>query len=235
MKLFSRASRQSVAFGVAASALLLISAACSRGTNDAQIIGEVSTRIQRDAQVPNKNIAITSNKGVVTLSGSANSEAERLAASNDASQVEGVKTVINNLAVAQPALPQQAAVEQPKPVDTPTEAKLIEPPVRQSSKKPSPYHAKQSASSVNDKSGPAKSSASSSSDSAQDSAPVSNTGIINTTPMPASTTTAANNAASGKSDAILIPPPPLPVKMITIDSGTPISVRLVDTVDSNRN
>src|SRR3954462_8028201 len=117
MKLFSRTSRQSVAFGVAASALLLISAACSRGTNDAQIIGEVSTRIQRDAQVPNKNIAITSNKGVVTLNGSANNEPERLAASNDASQVEGVKTVINNLTLAAPA-PQQAATIEPMPVDT---------------------------------------------------------------------------------------------------------------------
>src|SRR5437879_11163904 len=118
MKLFSSHSRQSIVFGVTAAALLLLSVACNSGRNDAQIIGEVATRIQSDSHVPNKNIAIMSNKGVVTLNGAANSDAERLAASNDASQVEGVQTVINNLTVAPPA-PQAAFSPEPKPIEDP--------------------------------------------------------------------------------------------------------------------
>ena len=226
MKLFSSKSRQGLVLGFVASALLLLSAACSREKSDAQIIGEVSTRIQRDAQVPNKNVAIMSNKGVVTLNGTANSDAERLAASNDASQVEGVKTVVNNLTVAPPAPqlalePAAAQLEAPEPAA----ARLIPPPDRQTSKKPSGYHAKQSApvSSTNKPS------------STSDNSPVSNTGIINTSPLPAPATTTASSPSSTKSDAILIPPPPLPVKMITIDSGTPISVRLAEPIDSSSN
>jgi hypothetical protein len=230
MKLFSRKSRQALVLGLTAAPLLLFSAACSRGKSDAQIIGEVATHIQRDAQVPNKNVAIMSNQGVVTLNGTANTDAERLAASNDAAQVEGVKTVINNLTIATPATP-PVTLSESKPVDTPLAAKLIEtPPVRHTSKKPSPYHAK-AESSVSEKASEKSTSAAST----PANTPMSNTGIINTTPMPASTTTASTTTPAAHSDAILIPPPPLPVKMITIDSGTPLSVRLIDSVDSNRN
>lgn len=230
MKLFSQNSRQTLAFGLLASVLLLFSAACSREKSDAQIIGEVATRIQRDAQVPNKNIAISANKGVVTLSGTANSEAERLAASNDASQIEGVKTVLNNLTIATPA-----AATEPPPVDTPTDAKLIEPPAHRVVKKPSAIHAKHQSSSASDTVTKSTTTASNQS-STPTSNPMSNTGIINTTPMPSSTpTTSASVTAPAKSDAVFIPPPPLPIKMVTVDSGTPISVRLADSIDSNKN
>ena len=235
MTLFRQNSRQALVLGLLASVLLLFSAACSREKSDAQIIGEVATRIQRDAQVPNKNIAISSNKGVVTLSGTANSEAERLAASNDASQIEGVKTVLNNLTIAAPAPQPSAAALIPPPVDT-SEAKLIQPPAR-STNKPSASHAKEQATTRSSASKPPTATASTKS-TPDSNSPLSNTGIINTTPMPASTpnsTTSASNSTASKSDAVLIPPPPLPVKMVTVDTGTPISVRLADTIDSNKN
>lgn len=219
MKQFSGYSRQSLVFGIVATALLLLSVACNNGRNDAQIIGEVATRIQSDAQVPNKNIAITSSKGVVTLNGSANSDAERLAASNDAAHVEGVKTVVNNLTVAPPA-PQAMMLPEAKPIEEPVAAAKPAEAAREKSK-PTAYHAK--------KRQPEKSSDKSAAEASTSSGPMSNTGIVNTTPMPAST------PAPTKSDAILIPPPPLPVKMITVDSGTPLSVRLTEPIDSSRN
>jgi len=52
--------------------------------------------------------------GVVTLSENVNSDLERIAAANDASQVEGVKTVVNNLQVAPAAA--ASAPAQPSPV-----------------------------------------------------------------------------------------------------------------------
>ncbi len=237
MMLFRYNSRQTLVFGLLASVLLLFSAACSKEKSDPQIIGEVATRIQRDAQVPNKNIAISSNKGVVTLNGTANSEAERIAASNDASQVEGVKTVLNNLTVATPAPEPSAAAVMPPPVDTPTAAKLIEPPARPE-RKPSASHPKTPAATKPSSSSSSTTSASDQSNTSA-SSPLSNTGIINTTPMPASAPASSNstsgNPTATKSDAVLIPPPPLPVKMVTVDSGTSISVRLADTIDSNKN
>ncbi len=239
MKLFRHNSRQTLVFGLLASVLLLFSAACSREKSDAQIIGEVATRIQRDSQVPNKNIAISSNKGVVTLSGAANSEAERLAASNDASQIEGVKTVLNNLTVAAPAPQPSAAALIPPPVEPASDAKLIEPPAK-SKNKPSASHTKSESATTSSSSKTSTTTASNQSSTPTSNSPLSNTGIINTTPMPASTpssttTSTANNTTPPKSDAVMIPPPPLPVKMVTIDNGTPISVRLADTIDSNKN
>jgi hypothetical protein len=109
---------------IALSGLLLalgLTVGCSSksGSNDAQIIGQVATKIQADGNLQTKAMAIQSNNGVVTLSGQVTSDAERNAAAADAAQVEGVKTVINNLTVANaaatPAPEPQPQVEQPKP------------------------------------------------------------------------------------------------------------------------
>ena len=206
-----------------AAALLLTSAACSHQPNDAQIIGDVTLRLQRDAQVTNKNIAVMSNKGVVSLNGTVESDAVRLAASNDASQVEGVKTVVNNLLVA-PTVPQQAAV--PAQVTEPVPAKP-EKPVHESRSKPSGYHARETKPAASDSS---KSTTTASTSSSADS-PMTGS-VIPTTNTPATSNPEPTFQHPG---GVYIPPPPLPVKMIALDSGTAISVRLVDPIDSDKN
>jgi hypothetical protein len=65
--------------------------------SDAQVTSDVQSKLNSDSNVQNKQISVTSDKGVVTLSGTVSSDLERMAAANDASQVEGVKTVVNNL------------------------------------------------------------------------------------------------------------------------------------------
>src|SRR5579872_1988840 len=82
------------------------------GRSDSQISTDVQSKILGDAAVQNKQLTISSDKGVVTLSGNVNSDSERQAAANDAAQVSGVKTVINNLQVA------NAAAEQPQQPST---------------------------------------------------------------------------------------------------------------------
>ncbi|HUN88444.1 MAG TPA: BON domain-containing protein [Terriglobales bacterium] len=99
---------------------LTIAAGCSKSeSNDAQIIGQVTTKVQADGSVQTKAIAIQSNHGVVTLSGQVASDAERNEIAADAAQVEGVKTVVNNLTVANaaaaPAPVVQPPSEEPKP------------------------------------------------------------------------------------------------------------------------
>src|SRR5690349_8243679 len=88
---------------------------CTRAPNDAQVAGTVQSKIYADPNVQSRQITVQSANGVVTLSGYANSDAERATAAADAAQIEGVKTVVNNLEVSAPA---QAAA--PAPAVEPT-------------------------------------------------------------------------------------------------------------------
>jgi len=121
--------------------------ACSRAKSDAQIIGEVVTRIQSDAQVSNKQISVMSSNGVVTLTGSAANDAERAAVANDAAQVEGVKTVVNNLLVAgapvEPPDTQTAQETKPEaaPAPEPTPARARKPAAYRERQTPKPASA----------------------------------------------------------------------------------------------
>lgn len=102
---------------VVLSLVLGMSVACSRGTSDAQIANQVQSKIATDSNIQNKQIGVQAANGVVTLSGNVGNEMERAAAANDASQVAGVKTVVNNLQVAAPAVAQETApAAEPPPV-----------------------------------------------------------------------------------------------------------------------
>lgn len=82
---------------------MLLVAGCNRGADmrtDQQIAADVQSKIMADANLPNKLITVNANNGTVTLTGSVGSETERLTAANDASSVEGVKQVVNNLTVS---------------------------------------------------------------------------------------------------------------------------------------
>jgi len=104
---------------------------CSRSSerSDAQVAGDVQSKIASDSMLAGRQISINANKGVVTLSGTVNSDTERTTASNDAGQVEGVKQVLNNLQVA------QAAAPMPEPTQTAENAPAPEP---RASEKPRP-------------------------------------------------------------------------------------------------
>src|SRR5438105_7768207 len=78
---------------------------CSRSRDDAQVASDVQGKINADSNIQNKQITVNANKGVVTLSGAVNNDLERSSAANDASQVDGVKTVVNNLEVSNAAAP----------------------------------------------------------------------------------------------------------------------------------
>src|SRR3954452_23310032 len=84
---------------------LMLAAGCNKSENaparaDAQVTTDVQAKINSDSNVPTKSITVNATNGVVTLSGAVGSEMERQAASNDAAQVDGVKTVVNNLTTA---------------------------------------------------------------------------------------------------------------------------------------
>jgi hypothetical protein len=128
---------------------------CSRSRSDARIASEIQSKVNSDSNISIKDIGVETSNGIVTLSGTVASEFERTAAGNDASQVESVKTVINNLQVA------SAVVSAPAHASAPSRQR----------------------------------------------------------------------ARSGSSAVIR----PSAVSFVTIPEGTPLSVRLVDSIDSNKN
>ena len=79
--------------------------------SDAQVTSDVQSKINSDSNIQTKQISVAADKGVVTLSGTVASDMERMAAANDASQIEGVKTVVNNLQTsnASTSAPQSAS------------------------------------------------------------------------------------------------------------------------------
>ena len=62
--------------------LALVVLGCNRasGPSDSQVATDVQNKIYSDSNIPDKQITINSNKGVVTLSGSVSSDAVRAAA-----------------------------------------------------------------------------------------------------------------------------------------------------------
>lgn len=70
-----------------------------RPVNDGQIATQIKAQMQADSALSSLPIQTQVNHGVVTLSGQVNDEAARELAANDAAQVSGVRTVVNNLTV----------------------------------------------------------------------------------------------------------------------------------------
>ncbi len=73
---------------------------CSKKPTDAQLASDVQKQITADSALQGQPISVAANNGTVTLSGIVNGPGSRELASNDASKVAGVKTVVNNLTMA---------------------------------------------------------------------------------------------------------------------------------------
>jgi hypothetical protein len=195
--------------------LAMLAVGCSRvgDRTDAQVASDVTDKIKADNSVPDKQLTITANSGTVTLSGNVSSDAARGAAASDAGQVAGVKTVINNLQVAPVSaanqVPQQQASNYPPPAPAPAPA----PPAREE-RRPSPRTREKS------------SQPSSESNSGNGSGQNSNSSNSNASN--------GNGNDAAQSSAPPAPaPPPVPQK-VTVPSGTQLSIRLNDEVDSEK-
>lgn len=197
--------------------LLLAMAAlsgCSKSANvagqptDAQMAGDVQTRISSDPSLSGKEISINANKGVVTLSGTVDSDAEVQSALNDAQQAQGVKQVISKLAVQTASAAPAAQPEQAQP----------EPEHRRSSGSRSSHtrsrHSLPSSGSYSD-------SQPSTTTTASNSGSDFGSNGVGSSPAPANTYTP--------------PPPPPPPQKVTVPAGTVLQVRTVEGLSSETN
>jgi hypothetical protein len=157
---------------------------------------------------------------VVTLTGTVANDAARNAAANDAAQIEGVKTVVNNLQVA----PASAAADQTGQNQTAqNQVDTTPPPPAREERRPSPstrYRSSRSSSSKSASNG-------------------GDNGLRTTVPADSSTGASNNSGGSSSYDSSQSTAPPVPTPLplpqkITVPSGTQLSVRLNDEVDSEK-
>jgi BON domain len=176
--------------------LLLLGVGCSRGRTDQQVAADVQSKINADTSFPDKQLQVSASHGVVTISGNVSSDAARAAAASDAAQVEGVKTVVNNLLVTASASANMAPQMNAQNDNNQAPAVKAKPSPRVSARASRTATAPDTVSSNNPPPSPIK-----------------------------QTTDASAAAPTGAPVA----PPPQP---ITVPSGTQISIRLTNELNS---
>ena len=188
-------------------------------TDDKAITTQVQTKLFGDPVLKMRDIHVSSDKGTVTLTGAVSTELEKAAVERIAGQADGVKTVVNQLLVSSAATaatpetlpPAQTAEATPPQMPTPTSARAER--ARASGRR---HHA-----------------ASSSSDEATaDEASANEAPAPNPPAMTAQDAPLAAAPAAPPSPAAPVVKPP---EQITIPSGTILSVRMIDNIDSTRN
>jgi len=193
--------------------VLGLGAGCAKKPDDAKVSSEIQSKFSQDSGLGSKQLSVKAEGGVVTLSGTVDTEAQRDAAGRQAASVAGVTTVVNNLQVSEVGKPSavaetmpQPAAEQPASTPAPDASKSAKP-----AKSSKPRHDSGSAQSTAANSGAGQSAASQ--------------GSTQNPPQ--------DNVAASNQPAVQTPPPP-PKKFI-IDQGTQLTIRLVDGIDSEKN
>ena len=182
----------SIFWRAVACATLALAVGCSKAPNDAQVVSDVQSKLAADSGLQNKQLTVQSSNGTVTLSGAVDNDAERDAAAKYAASEPGVKTVINNLQVANT----QAAVQpSAEPIPDQTAPKSL--PAR---RRKTHTERKEIAQADIPSAPPASK------------------------PQPPAPDPVAQTPSAP-------PPPPEPAK-VTVPSGTPVVIRLIDTIDS---
>ena len=188
--------------------VLSFTAACARKPDDAKISSDIQNKFSQDSGLSGKQISVQSTNATVTLAGNVDNDAQRDAASRQAASEPGVKQVINNLEVG------AAIAASASPTMRPSNA---------AEAKPTPGkrdHARKSRRSQADADTKHRDLAYT-----VDSGQNSSTQVATNTPPPAPPAETAPQP----------PQPPPPPRKLTVDQGTQLTVRLVDSIDSEKN
>lgn len=220
-----------VVYSFILAAILVVGVGCAKKLDDAKMSSDIQSKFSQDSGLSTKQLTVQANNGVVTLSGTVDNDAQRDAAAKQAASEPGVKTVINNLQIADAstaagAAPQPAAQEaanstpEAKP-DPGMDSKSDPSPKADASPKPEKPR--------RERTKPAHKRGQQSDDQqASNNQMAANNPPANSAPAPAPTPAPADNATP-------VPPPPPPPRQFIIDQGTQLSVRLVDPIDSEKN
>ena len=186
---------------------------CARKPDDAKISSDIQSKFSQDSGLSSKQLKVQAEDGVVTLSGAVDNDAQRAAAGRQAASEAGVKTVINNLQVGNAAATPLTEVAEST---TATKTSAGTP-----AEKAKPVTAK-------------KSSKARSSDNSNADAQSADTSIASQMSGGRRPEAATQTVPPTDTGVQAPPPPPSPKKLI-IDQGTPVTVRLIDPIDSEKN
>jgi BON domain len=194
-------------------AILALSMGCARSPNDAKISSDIQNKFSQDSGLSTKLLTVQASRGVVTIAGLVDNDAQRQAAARQAASVEGVKEVVNNLQVGSVsnASTPTAAVK----TDQLTPPDQITPPAKAAPAK-KPRRSKTPESEVTHNNLP----------------PGDDAVANNSEPSPLAPKDDPPNAAPAPPPVPSQPPQP---QKVTIEQGTQITVRLLDSIDSERN
>ena len=79
----------------------------------AQVVSEVQNRIRADRRLQKTKVQVRARNGIITLFGDVGSEAERVAAAQDAARIGGIEALVNNLRVITNPQSQTGALQKP--------------------------------------------------------------------------------------------------------------------------
>ncbi len=190
-------------------AILTSSVGCDRKPDDAKISSDIQGKFSQDSGLSSKQLTVQANNGVVTLAGYVDNDAQREAAARQAASVEGVKEVVNNL---------QVGTAKSTPAPAAKTAETISPPSLKQNDKPA--------------AGKKSRQSNASADTAMNNgSPAASGGdaMAENSPPPAPQDTPPADVAPST------PPPPRPPQKVTIEQGTQITIRLIDSIDSEKN
>jgi BON domain-containing protein len=192
--------------------ILAVGCACTKPPNDSQLTAQIQSRFNEDSGLHAKPIAVQTVRGVVILSGTVENETERAAAERYASAIQGVQHVVNNLQI--PATPAKATVDS-----------IVSPAPEKSSAVTARATHRVAAGRLHTDPD--------SSESADDSlpSPLADNVMPDENPEPAASEPADAPAAPAPPPS---PPSPPATKKVTVASGTSITIRLLDSLDSEK-
>jgi len=199
-----------------------------QSTDDKAITTQIQARLFDDPVLKTRDIHVTSDKGTVTLTGTVGTEIEKAAVERMASQAEGVKTVVNQLAVTSPLAAEATATLQPAqtaeatPPQSPTPTSARSEGARASGRRHPA--ARSSRAEATAEEAPAPEAANPPAMTAQAAPPVAAPAATPAPPAPPAPPAATPPAPAVK-----------PPEQITIPSGTILSVRMIDSIDSTQN
>jgi len=214
-------------------ALLLGACNTFRSADDKTITTNIQAKLFNDPVLKTRDIRVDARNGVVTVSGTVSTDLERSAVERIAREQDGVKNVINQLTVtSQSAAPSSEGAQMAQSATPPAQvAPPATPPEQPAPEKPRrARHTHQ----VNDDNKAAAELRAYTNSVAPD-------GNSNPTPTPAAApaqSTPAASPAAAPAPAVAPPAPapaPKPQQHVEIPSGTVVTIRMIDNIDSSRN
>ena len=190
-------------------------------TDDRAITTDIQAKLFSDSVLKTRDIRVESQRGIVTLSGTVATDLEKAAVERIASQENGVRNVVNLLTVSAQSVAPASEVTQ-TPGATPPQAVSPTAPPEQTAAPEQPRPRRRHPSTRTKEVASVEPSA------------YTNAVAPDAAPSPVVTPNPARRACGGACSRRRAPPPPAPKPpdRVTIPSGTVVTVRMTDSIDS---